>query len=79
MRNRYAGMPRQDTPEGRAAYMRELRQRNRDLYERDRRRNRAHSRALWRLARLHPDEFDALVAEELARDETRDERGQAAS
>lgn len=49
---------------GEAAYMRELRKRP-DIRENERRRNNARTRALWRLADEHPDEFRRLYLAEI--------------
>lgn len=62
---------RSETPCGpcrtaQAEYMRQYRKRNPAKYVDELRRNNAQSRALWRLAELHPDEFRRLVLEELA-------------
>lgn len=64
MRTRYKDMPPYGTPE----YMREWRRRNAAAHEREKAKQRAKGRALWRLAHQYPDEFDALVAEELGRE-----------
>ena len=52
-------------------YMREFRATHPDLRKRERRTNKARSRALWRLADLHPDDFQRLVLDELRRDPAR--------
>lgn len=55
--------------DARSAYVREFRARP-DAAPRVRRGNRARSRALWRLARMYPDDYRRLMAEELANDTT---------
>lgn len=55
------------TPEERArrtAYMREYRRRHPDFCDRERERNRAAVRALWRLAALHAEEYERLCDQE---------------
>lgn len=47
------------------AYMRDFRARRPDVAERERAGSRASSRALWRLADMHRDEYDRLYADEL--------------
>lgn len=47
-----------------ADYMRDYRRNNTQAREKNNRLTRAQTRALWRLKDLHPDEFQALVAEE---------------
>ena len=51
-----------------ALYMRLYRARSPEKYERERKYNRAAGRARVRVARLHEDEFDALLKEELRRE-----------
>jgi hypothetical protein len=46
--------------------MREYRTRNTAKYADEKARNAAQSRALWRLARMYPDDFRRLVLEELS-------------
>jgi hypothetical protein len=46
--------------------MREYRTRNTAKYVDERRRNDARARAVWRLARMYPDDFRRLVLEELS-------------
>lgn len=48
-------------------YQRKRRAENPDIYDQEKFLNGIRGRALWRLASLHPDEFQALVAEELER------------
>lgn len=43
-----------------------------DVRERERRENNARTRALWRLAHLHPAQFAALLDDELSADQRRD-------
>ena len=50
----------------RAAWMAEYRAAHPADYEHAKRMDKARSRALWRLAREHSDEFHALVADEIA-------------
>lgn len=55
--------------EARNTYIREHRAGNPDSYEREKRMARARGRAAWRLTRMHPALFWALVQEELDREE----------
>ncbi len=48
-----------------AEYMREYRASHPKIYSRERRRNAARSRALWRLAARHVEEFQVLYLSEL--------------
>lgn len=47
------------------AYMREYRKRKPDGYQREKAKNHARERALWKLADLHPAQFRVLVEAEL--------------
>lgn len=49
-----------------SAYMRRYRNQHPEDYAYEKRMNGARNRALWRLARAHPDEFRAMVDEEAA-------------
>jgi hypothetical protein len=51
-----------------AAYQREHRRNDRTAYARELKANAARTRALWRLAQMHPGLFRALVAEEQQRE-----------
>lgn len=46
-------------------YMRMVRSERKDVASWERASNRARSKALWRLAKLHRDEYDRLYADEL--------------
>lgn len=46
-------------------YMRDYRANNPRAYGRERLRSNARQRALWRLAELHPDEFQSLYLDEI--------------
>lgn len=48
-----------------ASYLRKLRATNPKVYARDKKRNAARNRALWRLAELHPDEYQKLYLDEI--------------
>ena len=48
-------------------YQRERRKKDPEAYAEEVFMNKARSRALWALARIHPHEFQALVAEEVIR------------
>jgi hypothetical protein len=62
-----------DCRKARADYMRARRQRNPEIYRREKARDLAMARALWRLARIYPREFAALVDQEVAADKRRQE------
>jgi len=53
-------------------YVAERRASNPDSYAREKAGTRASSRALWRLADLHRDEYDRLYADELRAEHVRD-------
>ncbi len=51
-------------------YKREYRKRRPSVYAREIASSGVRSRALWRLADLHPGQFQALIDEEMAREES---------
>lgn len=54
-----------------SAYIAERRAKNPEVAEREKQMDYARSRALWRLARLHPGDYQQLVDEEAAKIGTR--------